>query len=108
MKVKFVKHPSSTQYRRMTFFFPIIIIDSQICFNYLTDGSPPWVHYKIEKRSNDCTLVFFSFLKFLSGSGNHPQDDLAKSVDDLARFGDKTYESKNIKNSSIFLATSCK
>lgn len=52
--------------------------------------------------------MFFSFLKFLNGSGNHPQDDLAKSVDDLARFGDKTYESNNIKNPSIFLATSCK
>jgi hypothetical protein len=52
--------------------------------------------------------VFFLFLKFHSGSGNHPQDDLAKSMDDLARFGDKTYESKNIKNPSIVLATYCK
>jgi hypothetical protein len=51
--------------------------------------------------------VAFLFLKFLSGRGDHPQDDLAKSVDDLARFGDKTYESKNIQNPSIFLATYC-
>jgi hypothetical protein len=72
------------------------------------DESPPWVHYKIEKRSIDTSLVFFLFLKFLTGSGDHPQDDLAKSVDGLARFGDKTYESKNIKNPSIFLATYCK
>jgi hypothetical protein len=64
---------------------------------------------KLKKRSNDCSsLVFCPFFKFLSGSGDHPLDDLAKSVDDLARFGYKTYESKNIKNPSIFLATCCK
>jgi hypothetical protein len=79
-----------------------------MCFNHLPDESPPWVHYKIEKRTNDCSLLFFLFLKFLSGSGDHPQDDLAKSVDDLARFGNKTYESKNMKNPYKFLATSCK
>jgi hypothetical protein len=63
---------------------------------------------KLRKEAMTAAYCFFLFLKFLSGSGDHPQNDLAKIVDDLARFGNKTYESKNMKNPYIVLATSCK